>query len=124
MGIIYEEYIKAVDQRNIEVSDSMKSFGKNILKSLVIIDHQDKDNILKKIDSHIVSLKKDISVNKYALDANMIRGRKAKLKRTLRKLDEEATKLNLSLKKLEEEYTMFKQLKKEVENGKYDDIIK
>ena len=34
MGIIYEEYIKAIDQRNIEVSDTMRDFGNNVAISL------------------------------------------------------------------------------------------
>ena len=118
MGIIYEEYIKAIDQRDIEVSDTMRDFGNNVAISL-----QGKctmKEVIERVDGYILSIKEDISMNKYALDANMISGRKAKFKRTLKRLDEEATVLNMKLKKLEEEYTMWKQLKKEIEDGKYN----
>ena len=118
MGIIYEEYIKAIDQRNIEVSDTVKNFGENIVRSLRY--KYTKEEAIKIIDGYILSIKEDISMSKYALNANMISGRKAKFKRTLKRLDKEATVLNIKLKKLEEEYTMWKKLKKEIEDGKYN----
>lgn len=117
MGIIYEEYIKAIDQRDIKVSDTVKAFGDNVAKSLQ--NKCTKKEAIERIDGYILSIKEDISMNKYALDANMISGRKARLKRTLKRLDEEATVLNMKLKKLEEEYTMYKQLRKDIEDGKY-----
>ena len=117
MGIIYEEYIKAVDQRDIKVSDAVKSFGDNVAKSLQY--KYSRKEAIEIIDGYILNIKEDISMNKYALDANMISGRKARFKRTLKRLDKEATILNMKLKKLEEEYTMYKQLRKDIEDGKY-----